>query len=270
MKESKTVVLISLGQLLGTDLSKSVKAFAGILEQQNKRWLFGCLSPESSIKAALLLDAKYYGTIDKYKRGEIDFNKFHESLDSQIGIKTTTEQFKNAWNAMCTVGDKEIGDIKALHELQKQRGFELCVISSTNESQSNFIKQQLAANGIEIPVVTSFENHSLDLKQLAKIALRDKYTEGDKVISLHNAVSNIQQLDEKPGELILRQFDSRTENLVTALESIMPKKEIILGSDIKLKNEEAIEKPLIAEDGPMFRHRINQSKVKEKSFKLGH
>jgi hypothetical protein len=221
MEDNKTVILVSVGQLLATDIGESVKAFANIVKEQKKGWLFGCLSPEATVRAALAMDFAYYGTIDKYKTGKIGFEQFHAAIDRQIGIKTIPEEFRNSWNAMCKPkDDSDAVKIKQLLGLQNQKGFELCVVSATNKSQYDVVNQYLKEHGIDLKVTTSFEHGTINLGKLANVALEGKYNSNDKIISLHKSI-NENHLAVKPASFILNPVDSRRKNLALVLEDLL-------------------------------------------------
>jgi hypothetical protein len=137
MAQSKTLVLVSLGQLVATKVEDSISAFANILKRQNRGWCCGCLSAEKSVKAALWWDESRFGpgTIGQYKEGKIDFDEFHRRMDKQLGISTTHQEFFAAWTAMSVVQEAELCKIQELIILAQKMSFTMSVFSVTNEAQ---------------------------------------------------------------------------------------------------------------------------------------
>ena len=160
------------------------------------------------------------GTIEAYKLGRINFEEFHKRIDSQLGLKTSEEEFKNAWNAMCEVTDIDIARINSLLALQKERGFELCVVAGTNQAQYDFIQAKLKEKGINIPVTTSFENATLDLHALTAFGMPQTPAASGAIISLHSGISNANHSIFRGKNFTCRPVNPSKENIADVLKSL--------------------------------------------------
>lgn len=222
-RDSKEFIILSLGQIITTDISKTIEAFAAIVEEQKARGCCGFKSSKSTVESALLWDRAPFigsGTIEKYKIGAITLEEFHERIDKQLGIKTSKEQFKDAWNAMCKVSDEDVTKFRDLLNLKVTHGIELCVFSHTDELHHSCIMRQLRANHINHTVTTSYNEETADLNKLAFRSMHEKYSSGSKIISLHNKVSDPEHDLFKGKNFTCRPVDSREENIVEAVRSL--------------------------------------------------
>ncbi|MCD6034737.1 MAG: hypothetical protein K0R63_478 [Rickettsiales bacterium] len=187
--KERIVVLVSLGQIVQSDLSKSVDAFTQALG--------GGFFDSLKVKAALLWDSSPFGpnTIDNGKKGNLTDAQFRAAINAQLGSALDDATFDRCWNAMCdTITDEVAKQLKEAEQFAKEKGIEFAVPSATNPIQFNFIKQALTDKAITLldnaHVITSYEGAGkgqLNQKELAKIAVTDKGYDvaGTRIITLN-------------------------------------------------------------------------------------
>lgn len=176
---TKDVYFISLGELVKSDITKSITAFSNLLAKESYFPYF----TEARVYGALYMDKIYYKTIDSYKLGEIDTNEFKVRISEQLGIKNNLE-IETAWNAMCELTEQSKQTIFDFFEHQATEHFKLCIISSTNPLQYNYaieqINKELTGDNLlsiignaRVVIKTSFEENTLSLPELAKTAIAE-------------------------------------------------------------------------------------------------
>lgn len=172
------VYLFSLGGLVKSDMNKSIKAFSNLVAKESSLPYFSTVW----VYYSLFMDTSYYKTIDNYKLGKINSDEFKSKISSQLGIKESNE-FESAWNAMCELTPEAAEKIVRILTQQQER-FKLGIMSATNPLQYDYIissvnKKLKDANlpNIDdnhgVTVVTSFEEHNLQLLELAKMAIQE-------------------------------------------------------------------------------------------------
>lgn len=177
---TKDVYFVSLGELVKSDITKSVAAFRDLLAKES---YFPYFFTTAKIYSALYMDKAYYKTIDSYKLGEIDTSEFRARISDQLGIKDIPE-IETAWNAMCELTEEAKERIFNFFEHQATEHFKLCIVSATNPLQYNYvvdqINQKLTADNLlsiignaRVVIKTSFEEHNLSLVELAKTAIAE-------------------------------------------------------------------------------------------------
>lgn len=151
------VHFIRLGQIVETDLSKTLQAFKDLGIENAQEYM------------ATPACAKL---IHEFKTGQKDEKEFFNEAKSNFGIQITKEQFYQAWNAMCNVSERSVAFFQEIEQLQNA-GETVVIISDTNPVHMAHIRKQIR------------ENSTLDVRNLFKDAvLSHKEGEiGDKLIS---------------------------------------------------------------------------------------
>lgn len=204
----KKVIVLSLGQIANSDESKSVQAFIDQLANEGK-WF-----PGLRVWLAMIWDKIWHHTIDDYKTGKIDTDAFYDRLKNQLGGTLSKDTFLRCWNKMCEISDDSIAALQDTLEAIKDKDVTLCVISSTNPAQKEYILRQLHDKGIDtssIEFVTSYEQGKLDIRALAKDALQGYNTADHEIISLHNQLTNPTQLGVPHAQFTYTPFDTRVK-----------------------------------------------------------
>lgn len=189
MSQSKNIFIISLGQLIPPDPQKSIDAFAELVANQSGFPYFA----KARVFFAWILDKLWYGTIDSYKKGNLEFGVFERRLCKQLGINYKSGAVLKAWNAMCAIQKDTTEKIKELFDLQKELGFILVIITSSNAKHFELLEKQISQlldpNNLT-PITTSFEKHTTSISELAQIAVQN--TNYDQktynIISLHRDI----------------------------------------------------------------------------------
>lgn len=174
---TKDVYFVSLGELVKSDITKSIYAFSDLLAKESSFPYF----TTARVAGSFAIDYVYYKTIDSYKLGKIDTNEFKVRISEQLGIKNSPE-IETAWNAMCELTEEAKEIIFEFFEHQATEHFKLCIVSSTNPLQYNYVVDQinikLKADNLlsiignsRVVIKTSFEEHNLLLPELAKTAI---------------------------------------------------------------------------------------------------
>lgn len=216
------VYLIPLGNLVSSDLTKSVAAFSNILANES---YFPYLTT-ARIYSALLIDKVYYKTIDSYKLGEINTSEFKDKISYQLGIKQS-DKFESAWNAMCELTEEAKENITIFFQHQQKEKFKISIISATNPLQYNYLiselNKELTENNLleisknpNVYIKTSFEEHNLSLSELAKLAIKENSWDSDDyhIISCDNRLTKESLMLDKA------EFKHEENNWMSGLESI--------------------------------------------------
>jgi hypothetical protein len=179
------IYVLSLGQLVESQESKSVQAFSEILQEQkgySSFWALGIVYKE------LLIDKIYHHTIDSYLVGNITTDEFKVKLSSQLGIKET-DKFCLAWNAMCEFSEETLKKIDNIISLQNKVHFEVQIVSTTNPMQFYFIQENLDKN-LDAQFTHSFEEGEKSLTELTKISIARNALDiiGNNIILVHRAI----------------------------------------------------------------------------------
>jgi hypothetical protein len=197
-KERKTVYVLSLGQLLESDINRSIQAFTTLLREKGK-WF-----PGLRVKGALLWDRLAGHTIDAYKTGSIDTDIFRQRMKASLGISTscTDQEFDEAWNKMVTIEDIQKQSITGLFEkINEKPNTYLVIASDTNplhvaafQKRMDYTAEQLAEMD-RIKFGLSYEQGTLNRHTLA-LPLLEKlgFQPGDTVTSLHRDIRQTGQL----------------------------------------------------------------------------
>ena len=207
---NRKVFIVSLGQLVESNQSASVKAFADLLVRNNK--FFNWLRPNkisnflafSFVSLALIYDNFFSKNIDRYKSGGINSAQFKLNIGRLLGLKSITEsEFFGAWNAMCHIAPAQIEKLKnTCNSLSKSNDIQILCISATNPAHLQHIQAQIKGEGENylarlkasehLVMCTSFVAyiHTTKVQDLVSTALellRGEY----KLVSLHKGYSNV-------------------------------------------------------------------------------
>lgn len=174
---AEKVYFTSLGALAKSDIHKSISAFSDLLKTESSFPYF----TTARITASLFVDSYYYKTIDSYKLGYISTDEFKTRISNQLGIEKNAK-FESAWNAMCELSKEASTQIIRLFQHQEAEHFKLCIVSATNSLQYDYVVKQINLSlknsnlstlddNLDIVMVTSFEEHTLLLPELARIAI---------------------------------------------------------------------------------------------------
>lgn len=189
--------MMSLGQLVNSDINKSINAFGALLPKDSFYSYLGTWW----IKLSLLIDKVWYKTIDNYKRGDVTITTevFRKRICKQLGIKATDDQFDNAWNAMCAISDETAKEISDLIKIQQDHNFNISIISVTNELHINYVISTIDAilqrenlpplhTNEGFKITPSCAQNTLSFSELANVAIQEHgFT---NIISLHKSIAN--------------------------------------------------------------------------------
>jgi di/tripeptidase len=192
MHAKENVVVLSLGQMVSSNVDASIAEFARILDSK------GVNLAEFRTQVALAADmAEVFndGTISQYKKGQLDWKGFYQKLNAQLpdGGGLTEAEFKGAWNKMCEIKPAMVSELNNLASLQKEKGLNIVIASATNKEHFNFISDQFAKNDIKFDKEKTFyglsyEKGTLDNADLAQQALKENGLEGANILSLHGGI----------------------------------------------------------------------------------
>jgi hypothetical protein len=226
------VFILSLGQFVHSDEKKSVVEFSKILAKQSRYFPY---FSKARVYFSLFLDVYWYGTIDKYKKGLITYEVFQEKLSNQLGIKTDTESFDEAWKAMCEVSVDAAKRILNVMKLQRDVPFTLVIVTSSNEAQYDYIMDQIDSElgkGLEalprivdnpfIKIIKSFDKGQLSLPSLARSVIQEHKLDvaGNNIISLHNKLTK-QSLGIKAAEFNSSYASSKPMSWCDRIEDVI-------------------------------------------------
>ncbi len=171
------VALMALGQLIGSDIKKSISELAKLSARDS--WL--PIYPAHWVMTACKLqyDTWFGGNIAKYKKGEMTTPEFIQFLKDKISTKATDQEIKAAWNAMCEVSynSRSFGVFRALAD---NSDIHLAVIGVTNELHYNYITEQFKKHithfeslisDQRVKIVNSFQEKTLEVNLLVSKAL---------------------------------------------------------------------------------------------------
>ncbi len=205
--------IFSLGQMLQTNNIDAVNAFSnyvrvadGSYYRKFTDFLFGQYKQDSYlvskidqygslafINIAYLLDFIYYGTIASYKKGLLSTDEFKSKIASQLFVPSG-KPIEDAWKSMCVISDDSI---KTFEKFVKSE-HKFIITSVTNEMQFDYIMQQLnqkidLQNNSNVYFVTSFDNHLLSHKELAKIGIESGDFDRDDnfILSYHQGIKDL-------------------------------------------------------------------------------
>jgi len=235
LKGISMLFVIRYGQLVGSDIMKSVLAFiAGGVSPVELTELVksqGGLNLDRYSKDALE-QVRTNGIIYKYKAGLIDSDTFLGKLKELIpNCQMSKKELIHAWNSMCSItSDKDKLELKGLQELLTQNSAKLLVVGRTNQLQDEYIKQQLREIGIDttsdnrsIDIVTSYQNNTFDDKIL--LASSSWNLSDYEVIDLRESKDYLSDIKSrfKPKPAITNQFNMLTNDNVLDLQgNIIP------------------------------------------------
>jgi hypothetical protein len=209
--EKENVLIVSLGQLVASDESASVKAFAKIPAIRSKvpgsSWLPEFIVDKAAgaiVKLALYKDSIIDKTIYTYKTQNppMDWDTFYTRIVGQLGVTKQDlpeADFKNAWNAMCVPSTEIIEQLKELAQIQKETGLKIVVPSATNKEQFEFIQSVFKKEGIKFDVsktfyVLSYEEKTMDNTVLANKGIAEvckntgKTMDDLNILSVHGGI----------------------------------------------------------------------------------
>lgn len=196
-KQQQEYVLLSLGQLVQSDFQKSIDAFTEVRREQNS------LLAGLFVKIKLLIDTLFTHVIKNYKSGKLDDDTFLKKITSKLNLKdqaSSKEKVKTAWNAMTTISEPQIEEIRKLATLQQEHGTHLIIVGHTNPLHHQHIMEQLEKANIQLdPTRTTFslshEKKEHNFKKLAAAGIRDAgVTPQDTITSLHRTIKNNKDL----------------------------------------------------------------------------
>lgn len=206
------IIVVSLGQLIQSNQQRAVDAF---IEEMTKtgKWF-----PAARVKAALALDHFWHGTIESYKRGDLqDDAEFRSRINDQLGLNLGDEAFDRCWNAMCEVDDAVKTQLAELKELQDKHGFKLVVVSATNLIQDRFIAEQLGEDSVlaetreDVINSRSYQVGTTNVREQARRAITENKLDiaENEIVSLHNAMRQGASLGLGPSQFRYMPFDTR-------------------------------------------------------------
>ena len=197
---SNIIYVASKGQLVGSKIEKSTKAFSSMLQQQQN---FSYTWAYTQINIALFMDTYKHHSIDQYRNGTIDTATFKNKIASQLGIEKTDE-FEPAWNKMCEFSEDTTQRMVKLFQLQEKEHFTLLIVSASNPMHNDYVSENLNSlleeNNLpttdqnpQLFILHSFERHTLSLEELARIAIRENHLDvaDNQIISIHSSISNL-------------------------------------------------------------------------------
>ncbi|MFN8911663.1 MAG: hypothetical protein ACK5V4_02725 [Alphaproteobacteria bacterium] len=181
--QSKTVLMMSLGQLHNSSVSSGIFEFADLVH--NHSAFPGFLYPAAVLysTAVYATDHFWFGKIDSYKRGEMNDQQFRTYLKSWFGSSISDHKIDEAWNSVCHLDNFSSQNVKSLIKfLENNTNVYMLLLSSTNHMNFECCKTDLDFND-QIKFGLSFEHGTLSLKEIAAKALND--IEYDQLISFH-------------------------------------------------------------------------------------
>lgn len=142
-----TVIVASLGQLIGSDYTKTTSA---LLEKMNEN---GVMFPKFRLHLTLIWDRVWTDTLAKFNRNEITAEHFSDYVRSSLGLGNLShKEFIDIWNLMSTVRNENLDSMRKLIDLTNQpqnSNTYLAIISNTNTVHYDHILSQLKNAGID-------------------------------------------------------------------------------------------------------------------------
>jgi len=80
------------------------------------------------------------GLIDRFEKGQLNQEAFTEGVNQLIGREFSTDQVRNAWNALLIGLPAQ--SVELLHDL-KQKGYQIYLLSNTNAFHMEAINQEV-------------------------------------------------------------------------------------------------------------------------------
>jgi hypothetical protein len=139
----ETIFIASLGQLVDTNMSKSINEFAGLVKEKYPK--VPLLLAKGFVWVSFFVDKYFIGTVDKYKKGDLTEGTFRTRICKQLGgiDNNNNTKFNKAWHAMCEVTNENIACISSLVNAQKETNFKLLIASGTNPIQYDYIMEEI-------------------------------------------------------------------------------------------------------------------------------
>lgn len=197
--------IYSLGQIVQSDIKKSVAAFSKILQVDKS---YSPAFAYASVYFTFALDKYWYGNIDSFKAGRITSEVFISKLADQFDIKNDY-RIIDSWNSMCEIDVVRKKELVNLFTRLSKGEVELVIVAVTNPLQYEYIAKNLGLmleeNGLPglgsnpaVKVITSFLNGNLFKVSLTKevIALNSMDNKGNKICSKHEEFT-LETLDIK-------------------------------------------------------------------------
>ena len=215
------IALMALGQVVGSDVRKSISALAKLSAKDS--WVPFYSAHWVITACKLQYDTWFGGNIAKYKKGEMTTPEFIEFLRAKISAKATDQELKDAWNAMCEFSKgtkiKEIGQYMLANP-----DLYLVTIGVTNELHAQYLQEQLnkmieadeeaksiaTQNGIQLRVgktITSYEEKTLDVKALVNKALSGFDDAANTIYTFIHTVAAIPSMGIQKAKIEMCQFD---------------------------------------------------------------
>lgn len=216
------IALITLGQIVGTDIEKSISAFASLSVRDS--WFPSVISyPAYWVMAAAKYTYDFYvtGNIDKYKKGEMTTADFISYLREEFSVNASDDDIKSAWNAMCGMSERARNKFaNIIEDLRVHHDYKLAIVTMSNPLQYECVMQQfknmsgafapLVEEG-RIKIISSFEEKTLDFKYLVKTVLQPFDRQENTIYSLLHAMSSKAAIGLEKANFVLCDFDHNKE-----------------------------------------------------------
>ncbi len=215
------VALMALGQLVGSDINKSITELAKLSARDS--WLPFYPAHWVMTVCKLQWDNWFGGNIAKYRKGEMTTPEFITFLKGQISTSANDQDMKDAWNAMCVLsesGKEKLQDLaRHVFATDYSKLISLAIVSTTNELHWEFIKEQikgcdtrlsLALEGKVYPKVTvlkSFEEKTLDVKLLVNKALIGLDVATNTIYTFIHTAAAVPSMGIQNAKIVVCEFD---------------------------------------------------------------
>ncbi len=221
------VALMALGQLVGSDIKKSISALAKLSARDS--WLPFYPAHWVMTACKLQYDTWFGGNIAKYKKGEVTTPEFVKFLKDKISTKATDQELKDAWNAMCELSkDNKLKEV--FQYMLANPDVHLSTISVTNELHVQYLQEQLSlieisendeeAKSIKLRIrktIASHEEKTLDVKLLVSKALNGFDEASNTIYTFIHTVAAIPSMGMQQAKIKVCDFD-RSKTFTEMLE----------------------------------------------------
>ena len=181
----KKVFIISLGQLINSDINRTIEAYLSLLKE--KKVLF----PKWRLNYALFR-CQINGDLNKIYKGELAWTAFVAKVNRYLGIKLNAHESKHCWNEMITNVNEYTDELKNVIALAASQEATLLIYSKTNQLHVEKIFE-------------AFKQRKVPLKSeatLFALSCDPALKEADPAILVSNAIK-IHQLDKANTHFIL-------------------------------------------------------------------
>ena len=133
--------VLSLGQLIQSDIRKTLDAFEALFRQKN------VFFPQFRVRYALFR-AKSSGLLDKLKQGDVTWPEFIRKVNGYSGVSLSEDEFTSCWNKMVEMKKEMIPVLQEVAHWQRHTPSELIIYSSTNEPHIAYIQKSFTDHKI--------------------------------------------------------------------------------------------------------------------------